>query len=132
MRKQRFSDEQLFTVRNNIPLQWLIEVVLKRPCKEVEGIFWFLCPCCGELRCAINARINLARCFLCQKNFNTIDLTMAECKSGFIEAVDFLEQHLVTNSRPNFLIKPGSHKTNKLVSLNEILRDVISLEGKQK
>ncbi|KPA19338.1 DnaG5, partial [Candidatus Magnetomorum sp. HK-1] len=41
---KRFSEEQLRTLRNKIPIHILIESELKIPCKYSEGVFRFLCP----------------------------------------------------------------------------------------
>ena len=87
----RFSSEELYGLRNQVPIRRLIEE-LKIPGKEVEGVFRFLCPDCGEFQTAINARTNLSRCFLCQKNFNTIELAMADQGLSFVESVKLLKR----------------------------------------
>ncbi len=46
------------------------------PSKIRDGRFVFLCPHCGEMQAAVNPRNNLAHCFACHKNLNTIDLLM--------------------------------------------------------
>lgn len=89
--KKRFSDRQLYELRNLIAIDWLIEKQLLIPCKFSEGFFRFLCPLCGEFRTATHAKTNLARCFLCEKNFNTIDMVMVCRHLSFVESVEFLE-----------------------------------------
>jgi DNA primase len=89
--KKRFSSEELFELRNAIPIQVLIKDLLGIPGKTTDGFFHFLCPICHEFQTAINPRTNLARCFLCRKNFNAIDLVMLVKESGFIESVAYLK-----------------------------------------
>jgi DNA primase len=89
--KRRFSAQELFELRNSIPIDTVIKELLALPSKNSEGFFRFLCPICNEFQTAINPGTNLARCFLCQKNFNPIDLVMLVKKAGFIESVTYLK-----------------------------------------
>ena len=70
----RFSSTELRRLRNDIPVRWVIETLLQLPAKEVEGVYRFLCPVCKEFQTGLNPRANLARCFLCERNFNPIEL----------------------------------------------------------
>ena len=92
--KRRFSAQELFELRNSIPINVLIEDLFLIPCKTSEGYFRFLCPVCNGYRTATKGSTNLARCFRCEKNFNAIDLTMAVKATGFIESVNFLKDVL--------------------------------------
>ena len=92
--KKRFSSHELFELRNAIPVRWLIRDELQIPSKISEGVFRFLCPICHEFQTATHPVTNLARCFRCEKNFNTIDLVMAVKGLGFKESVVFLKQIL--------------------------------------
>jgi len=92
--KKRFSSHELFELRNAIPVRWLIRDELQIPSKISEGVFRFLCPVCNEFQTATQAATNLARCFRCEKNFNTIDLVMAVKRLEFKESVLFLKQIL--------------------------------------
>ena len=87
----RYAKETLRKLRNNIPIAILIADILGLPCKTAEGYFRFLCPRCREFDTATNPKTNLARCFTCQKNFNTIDITMTVKYQNFREAVQFLQ-----------------------------------------
>ena len=89
--KRRFSDQQLYELRNSIRIDWLIRSQLLIPCKVSEGFFRFLCPLCGEFGTATHAKTNLARCFRCEKNFNTIDMVMLCRNLSFVESVEFLK-----------------------------------------
>lgn len=74
--KRWFTGNELFRLRNLIPVDRLIKEQLNIPSKDSEGYFRFLCPLCNEFQTATNLSTNLARCFRCEKNFNPIDLTM--------------------------------------------------------
>lgn len=92
--KKLFSSDELYELRNLIPINMVISEVLQMPSKIADGHFRFLCPRCNEFQTATNASTNLARCFCCQKNFNAIDLVMIVRKSGFVESVTFLRNIL--------------------------------------
>jgi hypothetical protein len=61
------------------------------PNKISEGYFRYLCPLCDEFMTSTKADTNLARCFRCEENFNTIDLTQICRRVSFVEAVTFLK-----------------------------------------
>jgi len=88
--KRHFSSRELFVLRNHIPIDTLIEKHLMLPSKFSEGYFRFLCPLCNEFQTATNPKTNLARCFRCERNFNTIDMVMI-CKGArFVQGVNYL------------------------------------------
>jgi hypothetical protein len=89
--KRRFTGNELFKLRNCIPIDWLIGENLNIASKISEGWFRFLCPICGEFDTATNPRTNLARCFRCEKNFNAIDLVMTVKGLDFIGTVEYLQ-----------------------------------------
>lgn len=93
MSTRRFSNEELYALRNKIPVAILIEKVLGIPSRTTEGVFRFLCPLCNEYNTAVNSKTNLARCFRCEKNFNTIDLVMLVKKTTFVNTIHFLEDY---------------------------------------
>jgi len=92
--KRRFSAQQLYQLRNFIPIDVLIEKKLLIPCKQSEGFFRFLCPLCAEFQTATMKKTNLARCFKCEKNFNTIDMVMLCTNTDFVESAKFLITYL--------------------------------------
>ena len=92
--KKRFSSRELYELRNAIPVDMLIKNELQIPSKICDGVFRFLCPICNEFQTATKPTTNLARCFLCERNFNTIELVMSVRGSEFIESVLFLK-HLL-------------------------------------
>ena len=87
----RYSKQTLWKLRNTLPIAILIADILDIPSKSVDGYFRFLCPLCNGFNTATNPQTNLARCFTCQKNFNTIDLTMTVKRQNFRQAVQFLQ-----------------------------------------
>lgn len=111
--KKRFSSRELFEVRNYIPVDMLIKDELLIPSKIRDGVFRFLCPICNEFQTATKPTTNLARCFRCERNFNTIDLVMRIRGSRFRESVLFL-QHLL-GKIPN-KNEDARQALNKLVS----------------
>jgi len=92
--RRRFSAHQLHALRNEIPIDRLIEDVLSIPAKRNEGIFRFLCPICNEFQTAVKPATNLARCFRCEMNFNTIDITMRVKNIGFPDCAEYLTRIL--------------------------------------
>ncbi len=90
--KNQFSSKELFELRNNIPVDVLIRDHLEVPSKIRDGCFRFLCPECNEFQTAVNTATNLARCFRCEKNFNTIDLVMKIKGYRFKQSVLFLKK----------------------------------------
>ena len=93
MIKRRFTNHELYTLRNDIPIDALIEKGLCIPSRVAKGHFRFLCPLCKQFNTAVNPETNLARCFRCEENFNTIDLVILIRKSEFVESVRFLQEY---------------------------------------
>jgi DNA primase len=91
---KKISSSELFELRNTIPVEILLQNILRVPSKISEGVFRFLCPVCNEFQTGINPNVNLVRCFRCGKNFNAIDLVMAIQGCGFKESVLFLKRLL--------------------------------------
>jgi len=87
--RKRFDDELLRRLRNEIPIDWLIQH-LDWPHKTREGRFVFVCPSCGESLSSIKRETNLGRCFGCETNFNPIDFLMIAREIEFVEAVAYL------------------------------------------
>lgn len=91
---KKFDAQYLYRLRNEIPIADFIANTLGLPCKHSEGYFRFLCPICHEFRTATHKKTNLARCFLCERNLNCIDLVMLVHRVKFVDAVNFLSQIL--------------------------------------
>lgn len=86
----RFSKDELFTVRNAIPMRAVIIEMSGLPNKESEGLFHFLCPLCNEFQTGVHEKTNLARCFRCRRNFNAIELLMESRALSFVQSVKLL------------------------------------------
>ncbi len=84
-----FTKEQLFQVRNEIDIDWLITDKLNLE-RQFKGLWRFRCPLCHDFNTATQKTTNLSRCFSCQKNFNTIDLVIYCKKINFAPSVNFL------------------------------------------
>jgi DNA primase len=87
----RYAREHLFALRNHIPIDRLIGT-MAIPSKNQEGCYRFQCPVCNEFNTGMNPKTNLARCFTCRKNYNTIDLVMTVKGLSFIDSVAYLEK----------------------------------------
>lgn len=84
-----FTKQQLFQVRNDIDIDWLINEKLHLE-RQFKSIWRFQCPVCQQFNTATQKKNNLARCFSCQKNLNTIDLVIYSKKVNFVPSVQFL------------------------------------------
>jgi hypothetical protein len=102
--KNRFSADALRALRNEIPIDRLIEAELSIPAKRSQGVFRFLCPVCNEFQTAVKPATNLARCFRCEMNFNTIEITMRVKKIGFLDSAAYLTDLLHTNKKISQLV----------------------------
>ena len=115
---RRFSDRLLRQLRNEIPVDRIIQEHLQLPCKVSEGFFRFLCPICSDFNTATNPRTNLARCFRCRRNFNPIDLLIVVEHLNFVDAVTALRPLLPpeTKSSPsrNPLQKTGQTRSERI------------------
>ena len=87
--------ELLRRLRNDLPMPVVIAALGRDgpPSKMSEGYYRFLCPHCGEMRATVNPRNNLAHCFCCKKNVNSIDLLIL-LDHDFRSAVALLERWL--------------------------------------
>jgi hypothetical protein len=84
-----FTKQQLFQVRNDIDINWLINDKLHLE-RQFNRLWRFQCPICQQFNTATQKKNNLARCFSCQQNFNTIDLVIHSKKVNFVPGVQFL------------------------------------------
>lgn len=81
--------DRLRALRNDVPVHAVI-TDLQIPTKRRGTRRTFRCPECRGFHTATHPRTNLARCFSCQRNFNPIEIVMAERGTSFLEAVDYL------------------------------------------
>ena len=95
---KRLSKHELFKLRNSININTLINKILKLPSKISEGHLRFLCPRCSHFNTATKRETNLARCFRCERNFNTIEMVMAAKNLNFIKSAQFLQALLAESN----------------------------------
>jgi hypothetical protein len=84
-----FTPQQLVQVRNKISMFSLIYDILGLN-RQFNRIWRFCCPLCQQYNTAIKKETNLARCFDCQRNFNTIDMVIYVKQFEFKQSVEFL------------------------------------------
>lgn len=131
---QRLSPHYLFILRNTIPIDSLIRSLPSLAPKNCNRILRFLCPRCRGFHTATNPKTNLARCFQCAKNFNTIDLVMLVKNLPFRHAVAWLSsfrKHLQDPAcRPTHLtpapIETPTVRSSPFASIREILERVLA------
>jgi len=130
MTESHYTRQELFILRNHLPVGSLIKE-LGIPSKMIEGYFRFCCPVCHEFNTGVNPKTNLARCFDCRKNYNTIDLVMLVKGSNFIQSVKFLqrfddrkEESVLPNTHP--IERPSSAQP---VSIGEIFKAIGTTGG---
>ena len=82
-------------LRNDLPMAFAIAALGRDgpPSKMRDGRFCFLCPHCNEMLAYVNPRNNLAHCFHCNMNLNTIDL-MQMMRFDVRSAVETLQRWL--------------------------------------
>jgi len=120
-----FTKQQLFQVRNEIDIDWLISDKLNLD-RQFNGMWRFRCPLCQQLNTATQKKTNLARCFSCQQNFNTIDLVIYTKKINFVPSVQVLFSLLdkkTPQSGPDKKDSEGSkeHQQKELQAMNRIV-----------
>ena len=123
-----FTKQQLFQVRNEIDIDWLISDKLNLD-RQFNGMWRFRCPLCQQLNTATQKKTNLARCFSCQQNFNTIDLVIYTRKVNFVPSVQFLLSLLVNKTKTD----QSSQNTKKEVGYYQMkkIRTVNRTKGLQ-
>jgi DNA primase len=90
--------DRLRALRNDVPVLAVISD-LEIPTKRRGARLTFRCPECRGFNTATHPRTNLARCFSCQRNFNPIEVVMAERGTSFLEAVDYLLLRWIARDR---------------------------------
>ena len=126
MAAKHFSSKELYSLRNDISIKTVIKNALDIPWRISEGCFRFLCPLCNEFNTAVNPSTNLARCFCCKKNFNTIDLVMAATQSDFVNSIRFLKDY--QKNIPNqiqSIISDTKTRENDLKHIGNILKSIV-------
>lgn len=124
MAGSHYSSQELFALRNHIPVERLIKE-LEIPSKMIEGCFRFCCPVCGEFNTGVNPQTNLARCFGCEENYNTIDFVMLVTGSNFIHSVKFLKRLHSNKEKTTIPYRPPNQRSVSIpVSIGEVLKSI--------
>jgi transcription elongation factor Elf1 len=120
---RRFSSRQLSFLRNNIPINRVIETMLSVATGNKNGKLSFNCPVCHSANTSINANHNLARCFECRQNFNPIEFVMHQRHTSFVDSVKWLKQ----NSRKpvHSKISTAKHPSSHPASIGEVLSGML-------
>jgi len=122
-----FTKQQLFAVRNEIDIDWLIseQLCLQR---QFNGMWRFRCPLCQQFNTATQKKTNLGRCFSCRQNFNTIDLVIYTKKINFVPSVQWLLSLLDNNMPSSQKIKnahtQNQEKQTKIVNRKKGLKEI--------
>jgi DNA primase len=126
MASPRYTRQHLFILRNHIPIDRVIEA-LSIPSSNQAGKYRFSCPVCNEQNTGVNPKTNLARCFNCEKNYNTIDLVMKVMNVSFLQSVTYLEKlkadTLAPPAPPTHPRKTAKH--NDMAHIGDVLKSLI-------
>ena len=121
--RRRFSPRQLSVLRNNIPIERVIVNFLSLHYRHDGGKLRFACPECQSFDTSIQTSSNLARCFSCQRNFNTIEIVMAHLIINFVDSVKWLMQRNAEMDNENKTVNNGHQWTPSRIGdiLSEML-----------
>jgi len=126
---KRFSKHELFKLRNSININMLITEILKISSKASQGRLRFLCPVCSQFNTGTKRKTNLARCFRCARNFNTIEMVMETKNLDFIQSAQFLQGLLPENkSKEVNANKPSSNPQLQCPTSFQIQKEPVSME----
>ena len=117
---RRFSAQELAFLRNNIPINRVIETMLSVATGNNNSAPTFNCPACHSANTSINAKHNLARCFDCRQNFNPIEFVMHQRHTSFVDSVKWLKRH----HRESMPEKTSSSQNHSAQTIN--IGDVLS------
>ncbi len=127
MTGSRYTRQQLFVLRNHIPIDKVIETLGIHNAIH-DGQYRFNCHVCHKMNTGISRKTNLARCFDCEKSYNTIDLVKEVLGLHFLESAAYLEKlekkmPVETNQK-----KPPEKLTrqNELVHIGDVFKSLIS------
>ncbi len=98
---------ELRRLRNDVPVAAVIHQLGLRTARRGTR-HTFQCPGCRTFHTAVNPRTNLARCFRCGRNYNSIDLIMAVSGSRFLDAVRYLGAEIDSASQNDATGSPES------------------------
>ncbi len=121
--KRRFSQRQLSILRNDIPIERVIVDFLSLHFCHDGSKLRFACPMCQGLDTSILTSSNLARCFSCRRNFNTIEIVMAHLTIGFVDSVNWLMKRNAETDHTNRAVNKG-HQTTP-AKIGDVLSEIL-------
>ena len=121
---RRFTSDELYAIRNHIPIDVLIEKLLGVPVKHTQNRLQFSCPLCAGFQTSVLREKNLSRCFDCGKNFNTIEIVMYHMHIGFVESVKRLKQYQSDLTKQTAFIEKRK-KLDYPMSIGAIIGDML-------
>jgi hypothetical protein len=126
--KRRFSQRQLSILRNDIPIERVIVDFLSLHARHHGSKLRFACPLCQSFDTSIHTSSNLARCFSCQRNFNTIEIVKAHFTMGFVDSVNWLMKRNAEVGDANGTVNNGHQTVPTKIGdvLSEILQSLPS------
>jgi hypothetical protein len=118
---RRFSPEELFYLRNRVPVTHVLKTLLKAPLENRGKRACFICPLCRGFNTSINSPHNLLRCFDCRRNLNPIELVMQFRAMDFVAGVKWLKENDGT-------VKPWKSRTtsSQPVHIGQILAGLLT------
>ena len=127
---RRFSAQELSYLRNEIPIERVIKLFVSLPTDSRSGKLSFACPVCHGSNTSINAKHNLARCFDCRQNFNTIEIVMHQLQINFVDSVKWLKQR---NRKPVAEDTPSHGNQNRQPAIiGNILSEILPKRDAEK
>lgn len=121
--KRRFSQRQLSILRNDIPIERVIVDFLSLHARHHGSKLRFACPVCQSFDTSIHTSSNLARCFSCQRNFNTIEIVKAHLTISFVDSVKWLMQRNAEMEPTNSAVNQG-HQTTP-AKIGDVLSEIL-------
>ncbi len=121
--KRRFSSRQLSILRNNIPIERVIVDFLSLHARHSGSKLRFACPVCQRFDTSIHKSSNLARCFSCQRNFNTIEIVKAHFTMSFVDGVNWLMKRNAEVDHTNSAVNQGHQRTP--AKIGDVLSEII-------
>jgi DNA primase len=123
----RYTRQQLFVLRNHIPIDRVIEALNIHNAIH-DGQYRFNCHVCHKMNTGISRKTNLARCFDCEKSYNTIDLVEEVLGLRFLESAAYLEK--IKEQMPaeiNQKYPCGKMaRQNEMVHIGDVFKSLIS------
>ena len=127
MTGSRYTRQELFVLRNHIPIDRVIEALDVHNAIH-DGQYRFNCPVCHRMNTSISRKTNLARCFDCEKSYNTIDLVKEIMGLRFLESVAYLEKIKEQMSAETHQKYPPEKMTRQkdMVHIGDVFKSLVS------